>query len=917
MDATRTPHRRRGIDPVWRRAPLLLLRAPALFAAVAFGSLLLTLAAAAYPLFISATTSDLVRAAVERPSIGRYAAGITYEFRNLPLRPERFDPDRLEGDIRSPRPADIDPAFRRLVAESDLLGPPVRTIAGDIVEVSLPGAGESRSGRLFASSHVLDHVEVLEGAEGDGVWLPDLIADALGAGAGDSIELRTQDDAVVTVPVDGVYVSVYRRPFTGYWLRWDDLFTVPCGNCAPPAQPILVDDGRMLALELELGHDSATFVWQAPIADPAALSLPEAQALRAFQHDVTARISEVGTPLGDLFVCCREIFFFRGIATTLSSSIAFVIDDATERIAAVEGPTRVLEVAGIAVALVVVAAAGAFSVRARRVDAAWLFARGTPAPSVGLKTALECLLPCAAGGALGLGVAFLAVTALGPSATVDGGAATDAGLAALASVIGAIALISVVAAATYVRVTDPHGRRFARVAALVPWELGLALLAYLALRRLRGDGAFVIDEELGVAEPSLALVAFPFLFLAAFAILSARLARAAFGWLRGPTARAAAAPYLAVRRLAGGGAFAVLLVAAAGLCLGTFLNAQIVARSLQTTVDAKTRVFVGSDVQGRTEYLTPTPESFPYPITRVVRFAAGARIDSGRAFDLLAVDSRTLADAAFWDGGFSDVPIRELTERLRAPGTAVPVVIAGAEDLDVDAITIAAAETPVEVVAHTTAFPGMSSVNPLLVVDEATLLERIDLAFNPLRDPRASTELWVRGDPGPVRTAFAETEYPPGVIVTAEEVADVPSISAAIDTFVVVNALGLVAAALAFVGMLMYLSARQRSQIVSYALSARMGMRHGQHRRALLLELGSMLAWGFATGAVLAAIAASLIVPLLDPIPVIPPDPLLVRPLFVAAAAAVVVAVLAWLGAAWTNRRARSADLGEVMRVAE
>jgi hypothetical protein len=42
-----------------------------------------------------------------------------------------------------------------------------------------------------------------------------------------------------------------------------------------------------------------------------------------------------------------------------------------------------------------------------------------------------------------------------------------------------------------------------------------------------------------------------------------------------------------------------------------------------------------------------------------------------------------------------------------------------------------------------------------------------------------------------------------------------------------------------------------------------------------------------------------------------------VLPWFPAALSAGVVGALAWLGAAWTNRRARRVDLAEVMRVAE
>lgn len=899
------------VDPVWWHAPTVLLRFPALFAGVAFGTLLLTLAAAAYPLFLSATTSELVRAAIERPNITRYFAGLTFTYSNLPL-----EPLELGGALRSPSVTDLDDPFRDLAAESPMLDAPIVSVLGETVTVSVAGRDETREGRLFASTGVLDHVEPVAGADGDGVWLPDLIADALGARPGDTIELEDAGGGTATVAVDGVYRAVYQTPLGGYWLQWQESFQVPCPDCSPLPQPILGDRDQVLALARELGQDSVTATWQAPLRDTTGMGLDDARALEAFGRRARQRVSDE-TGLGRLFNCCRGFFAFQRIGTNLTTSIGFAVKDASERITAVEGPSRVLEGAAIAVALVVVAAAGAFSIRTRRVEATWLFARGASPASVGAKSALEALLPCVVGALLGFAIAATAVASFGPDGRVEAGAMSDARLASIAAVAAAVALISVVSARAYAGVVDPHGRRFARLAARIPWELGLAGLAFLALERLREGGAFV-GEVVGARKPSLALVAFPFLFVAAFSILGARIARSAFARLRRTTARSGAAPYLATRRLAASGALGVLLVAAAGLCLGTLLHAQTIARSLGTTVDAKAGVFVGADVAGGTNYRTPLPESFPLPMTRVVRFAAGARTMSGRPLDLLAVDARTLATAAYWHEGFSSDPLEEIAARLEAStGDRIPVVVAGGGGLTVDEVEIAAVDVPVRVVAEATAFPGMYSLNPTIVVDERTLLGLGDFPFDPLNDPRANTELWVRGGERAARDAFADMEFPPTSIVTAEEIKDIPYISAAINTFVVVNALGLVAGALTLVGTLMYLQARQRAQTVSYALSTRMGLRHGQHRRALALELGLMLGWAFTVGAVLALLAATWTVPYLDPISTIPPDPLLIVPVAVIALTGLVVAGFSWVGAAVTNRRARTVDLAEVMRVAE
>jgi hypothetical protein len=55
-------------DPLWSKAPLVLLRYPGLFVSIAVGALLLALAASAYPLFISSSASELVAARIHDPA---------------------------------------------------------------------------------------------------------------------------------------------------------------------------------------------------------------------------------------------------------------------------------------------------------------------------------------------------------------------------------------------------------------------------------------------------------------------------------------------------------------------------------------------------------------------------------------------------------------------------------------------------------------------------------------------------------------------------------------------------------------------------------------------------------------------------------------------------------------------------------
>ena len=62
-----------GVDPLWSKAPFVMFRYPGLFASLAVGALLLALAAAAYPLFISASASELLAAKIDDPAYTRWA----------------------------------------------------------------------------------------------------------------------------------------------------------------------------------------------------------------------------------------------------------------------------------------------------------------------------------------------------------------------------------------------------------------------------------------------------------------------------------------------------------------------------------------------------------------------------------------------------------------------------------------------------------------------------------------------------------------------------------------------------------------------------------------------------------------------------------------------------------------------------
>ncbi|HEU4356519.1 MAG TPA: hypothetical protein VFT27_13100, partial [Actinomycetota bacterium] len=311
-------------DALWRSAPRVLLRYPALLITVLSGTALLALAAAAAPLFLSATSSEIVTGSLERPHITRYMAGITYRFDGLPLTPTSFGPSD-----RSPKIEDLDAAFGQVAAGGPALGAPLEEVLADPVSLSFGGTRGTQLGRLFGAPDVTSHVERVAGREGDGVWVPKFIAEDLGVRPGDTIVLSATSRGrlrSVQVTVDGIYADFYLAlPSDGYWLQWEQEFRLTDPDLPVPPQPLLAGRDRVLTLARALGQRSASFSWQAPIADPHALSLEDVQAVDGYVSH-TLSYGFMQSPLGQRLQCCgRGGTLIPDAGTSMSSSIDAVV----------------------------------------------------------------------------------------------------------------------------------------------------------------------------------------------------------------------------------------------------------------------------------------------------------------------------------------------------------------------------------------------------------------------------------------------------------------------------------------------------------------------------------------------------------------------------------------------------------------
>ncbi len=902
------PRWERGLSPAVRKAPLLLFRYPASFAALAVAALLLALALAAYPLFLSASASRLVHAEIAEPLVTRFGAGVSYRDGALPLGRSAPPGTGPAGPLHERR-AEV---FSRLTSADPRLGPTVATVMGPRATVSPVESPEVfRTGILFAGTEAAEHVRIVRGAPG--ALVPDLIADAIGVEPGDRITLEGSSGSA-TMRVDGVYEALYSRPRSGYWLRWANVIYPACQDCEPPPQFVILDRATVLRLSAEFGAGTAVFLWHAPLAPGASLSLDDARELRGFAGEVRQQMTDPATPTGRVMRCCSGLPSGSGI--TVASSIGRVVRQVEERIRAVEAPGRLLRAAALVVGVTVVAGAAVFGLAGRRTEWRLRFAHGARPLHGASLGALESALPAVGGAAVGLGAAWVLVRLVAPDVPLAASSVATAARGGALAVGLSVAVVALVSGGSLLGHVGQHRSRLL-VLVRAPWEIPLLALAVYAVGKLWTGGTLVPDDA--GARPSLILLLFPVALIAGVGLLGARLFRDASRSLRDRSGRLAPPGYLAVQRLAGAPDLPILLVAASALCIGVFVQAQTVVRSLDGAVEAKARTFVGSEVSAWVSEDTEVPPDAGVPMTRVTRRPrAGTLLPSGRTFDLLAVDPGTLARAAYWNDAYADADLEDVVAALHQPSTEeLAVVVAGPGVPDIAAIELGTTRLPVRVVGETEAFPGMLSRRPLLVADTEALLGAVEGSGALLGASNATNELWLRAGRAEALAELSRLRVPPFQVTTAAEVEDIPYIATVIDTFLVLNALGLGTLVLVLTALLVYLQARQRSQVVGYGLSLRMGLDPGGQVRSLALELGAMLSVAAALGVGLALAASLLMVPRLDPLGAIPPRPAVDLPLLALLALALVLAAVAIGGARLAARRAGAARLGEVMRVAE
>ena len=779
----------------------------------------------------------------------------------------------------------------------------------DGVAASRAGSGETaQPAQLATTTGGLSHIQVLSSSAGPGVWVSDDYAELLGVRAGDTLRLHFDDPngppisgpTSTRVRIAGIYRQLVGTTLPAFWCSLSDVFGEPDANFPPP--PVMLASQSTFRMLLRSMHvDTVRFMmWEQPPSST--LTLGDAQRTASADQRF----------FDDLGTGAHHIAGGYVVNEPDAPQYTFLVAHAVAIKQAVRQGIVLAAIAGVTIATLLMAAAGNYWADRRRLEIALLVSRGVGPVGLGLKAALEMLVPIGIGTTLGWSCAVGLVALIGPSSAFGSVAIIEALWLALGGAVVGLSLLGLVAGLRARLGTErgvgSRGYRWARV----PLEvvgLGLALWILFNL----GDVSLAAGATSAPAVQT-GFVVFPLVFLVSSTALFARVLVLGLRRPRLRTAtRDAAVPlWLATRRLIGAPYAAGVVVAAIAVPLGVFVYAAALTRSEASTLDAKAETFVGSDIAANTNSLVRLPPRLASTATEVL---VGRNETVGSTtVDVIGVNPSTFGRGAFWDSSYSgrSLPslMAELTASARRKGP-VPVIVAGDPSLSLGPglsfTGYGASPSPVRVKGIDTAteFPGQNGGTPLLVMTRADLYRL---------EPDAVDQTWAHGSESGVLAALAAARIRVPIVVSSTSVLNQTSFASIGWTFAYLELLGILIGAIAVGGVLLFVTSRSRSRALSYVLAARMGLSRRTHALSLALELGSLFALGAVLGAALAWLAVEVVNAHLNPLPGLPPVELVEVP-WIALGAGVLVAFGTWfLITAWAQHVADRSRASELLR---
>jgi hypothetical protein len=869
---------------LWVKAPLVLRHYPPILATVAVTSLFVALAAASVPLVRAGVESESLRGQLR--SLSPFAAGFEVRVLGPPVggdatrRHAAVELGSELGYVGAPTTASLLPAQLDGSASPGL----------DVVAVARTGA--------------VAHVRRLTAGDPNGVWIADTTARVARLHRGDLLRLTEQmflrRPRVVRMRIAGVYRSLDSDPDRPYWANWVQDIRSESADAPPPPAFVLMPESTFA----HTAHVLAPVVenrFEFPI-DADRITADAARRLdrrfTSLASEITRRDSSSGRALG----CGVD----RG---RTSSSLAAALSVASGQVAAVSPTVSLLATCGIVIGLGLGVAAGFFLVRRRSDEAHALFARGERPSTFAARTGLEALVPASLGLAAGLGAAILTVRALAPVGTLDGATVNAAAVRAAAACALAVIAVATGAALAFPRPSGRTGRR-GRVLKRVPWEVVPATAVATLLVVVLTGGGLATDSS-GAHHPRLAIFLLPIVAAAGGAGLAVRALRVALLRVR---TRAAVPIFLALRRVSAARGLLVAVVVAVAAGFGTFAYAATLSASLERSSVEKAYVANGSDVQGLVDPAKRVYGRFPFPLAVAEIDQRDASTPSGQSVDLIAGDPAALARTIRWGKTWSDDP-RPLLRRLTRPGDPAVAALATPGAPSVDAIVDQGARIPIRIVGRAP-FPGTTAGRPAYVVSRAALRQaaRRDGILEP--GPGAGGVVWAKGRPELIEPVLRASSLAPVYLTTLGDFRRDPSVAAADRSYRFVKLIGGSATVLALLALLLYLQARQRSQLIASALVRRMGLGNIADGAALASEAVLITGVAALAGGAAATAAARAVGPHVDALPQYAPPPAFVVPWSLLGLGATILAAATAALAGGLVAIARRGDVAEALRVA-
>jgi putative ABC transport system permease protein len=859
------------------KAPLLLRRHPPLLFAVVVATCLAALAAGAPPLVREGAESESLQGQLRTMT----PLGAGFEITTFGTTVSD-DPGRRA-------------AAARLGRSLSALGPLVASslLPAKVAGTAAPGLDVVALARTGAVEHV-GHVTRMPGA---GAWIADSTATVTHLRPGDELRLTEQRFGgrakTVGVRVAGVYRTLEGDRDNPYWANWQQDIRSPDPDSPPPPAFVLMSRPTFDRVAATLSRRIENR-YEYPV-DPRHMTFSRARGLARQLSVLSRRLTHEDFGLDCRPANCRT-----------NSAVGTALTIASNNVTAVAPTIALLSGIGIAIALGLAVATGVFLVRRRSDEAHALFTRGEAPLTFGARVAIEAALPALIGSALGIGGALLALSALAPAGTIAGAPFSGAVWRGAAAATAAASALAAGAAVAFSGRGDPTWWQAGRRAGL-PWEaLPVGVAAALLAVVVSGHG--LARDVNGTTHPRLAVFLVPVIGVAGVAGLATRLVRRL---LRGRGSGARLTPFLALRRIVAAGGLLVVVVVAAATAFGTYAYAATLSTTLDRSTAEKAYVSNGSNVQGFVDPGSTITSPFPFPAT-IVEIDPVA-LDSGASADLVAGDPRRLARTLLWHDGWDDDP-RRLLPRLASPGNGL-AAIATPGAPHTSAIFEQGVRIPIRIVGHAPV-PGSTAGRPALLVSRPALrrITRSTHIIDP--PPQATGLLWAKGPPSRLLPVLERSSLAPAYLTALDHIGAQAAVRAAERSYRYVEIIGVAAAAVALVALLLYLQARHRSQLIASAITRRMGLRTRADAAAAALEAAGLMLFAAVVGGAAATLAARPIARHLDSLPQYAPAPVYTVPwtaLLAGGAAAVVTAAI--LGAA-SVAIARRADVGSALRVA-